>query len=103
MIEEASVVPHVNQIEFHPFQQDVQLVKYCRDHQICPQGWSPLAKGKIFGNKEIQSIAIKKGVTEAQVAIRWSLQRGIITIPKSTKLKRVEENLDVFKFQLSAE
>ena len=67
------------------------------------EGWSPLAKGGIFGNKTIQALAAKKGVTEAQVAIRWSLEKGVITIPKSTKLQRVEENLDVFSFKLDPE
>ena len=78
-------------------------MEYCRDQKICVQGWSPLAKGKVFENGEIKSLAARKGVTEAQIAIRWSLQRGIVTIPKSTKLKRVEENFDVFKFQLEPE
>ena len=78
-------------------------MEYCRDQKICVQGWSPLAKGNIFGNQEIKSLAERKGVTEAQIAIRWSLQRGIVTIPKSTKLKRVEENFDVFNFQLDPE
>ena len=78
-------------------------MEYCRDQKICVQGWSPLAKGSIFGNKELTTLAERKGVTEAQIAIRWSLQRGIVTIPKSTKVKRVEENFDVFKFQLDSE
>ena len=78
-------------------------MEYCRDQKICVQGWSPLAKGKIFGNKAIRTLAERKWVTEAQIAIRWSLQRGIVTIPKSTKLKRVEENFDVFNFQLDPE
>ena len=76
---------------------------YCRDRNICVEGWSPLAKGEIFGNKTIKSLAVKKGVTEAQIAIRWSLQKGIVTIPKSTKMRRIDENFDVFKFQLDEE
>ena len=78
-------------------------MEYCRDQNICVQGWSPLAKGKIFENEEIKTLAAKKGVTEAQIAVKWSLQRGVITIPKSTKLHRVQENFDVFHFQLDAE
>ena len=78
-------------------------MEYCLNQEICVQGWSPLAKGNIFGNKDIKTLAERKGVTQAQIAIRWSLQRGMVTIPKSTKLKRVEENFDVFKFQLDPE
>ena len=61
-----------------------------------------LAKGAIIGNKTIKTIAETKGVTEAQVAIRWSLQSDIITIPKSTKISRLEQNCDVFDFELSS-
>ena len=103
LLEEASVIPHVNQVEFHPFQQNRSLVKYCHGHNICVEGWSPLAKGAVIGNKTIKTIAEAKGVTEAQVAIRWSLQSGIITIPKSTKINRLDQNCDVFGFELSSD
>ena len=102
LFKEASVIPHVNQIEFHPFQQNRSLLKYCKEQNICVEGWSPLAKGAIIGNKTIKTIAETKGVTEAQVAIRWSLQSDIITIPKSTKISRLEQNCDVFDFELSS-
>ena len=67
------------------------------------EGWSPLAKGTVLENATIQQIAKRHGVTPAQVGIRWSLQHGIVTIPKSTKIPRLEQNFDVFKFELSAE
>jgi len=103
LLEEASVVPHVNQIEFHPYQQDLKLIDFCRERDICVGGYSPLAKGKVLEDTMVEQVARESGVTMAQVVIRWSLQRGIITIPKSTKVNRVQENYNVFKFELNSE
>jgi len=103
LLEEASVVPHVNQIEFHPYQQDLKLIDFCRERDICVGGYSPLAKGKVLEDTMVEQVARESGVTMAQVVIRWSLQRGIITIPKSTKVNRVQENYKVFKFELNSE
>ena len=103
LLEEASVVPHVNQIEFHPYQQDMNLINFCRERNICVGGYSPLAKGRVLGDNVVEQVAKEKGVTAAQVVIRWSLQRGVITIPKSTKVERVDENFDVLKFDLNSD
>ena len=102
LLDEASVVPHLNQIEFHPYQQDMGLINFCKENEICVGGYSPLAKGRVVNDPVVGNIAKEFGVTAAQVAIRWSIQRGIITIPKSTKVERVVENFKVFDFDLKA-
>lgn len=101
--EDCSVVPHVNQVEYHPFQQPNRLIEYCRQEGIVVEGYSPLAKGQILSDPTILKIAEKYGRTPAQIGIRWSIQNGAVTIPKSTKKERVVENCQVFGFQLEEE
>eukprot|EP00090_Calanus_glacialis_P025013 TRINITY_DN3885_c0_g1_i1.p1 TRINITY_DN3885_c0_g1~~TRINITY_DN3885_c0_g1_i1.p1 ORF type:complete len:286 (-),score=89.24 TRINITY_DN3885_c0_g1_i1:442-1224(-) len=103
LLEDASIAPHVNQIEFHPYQQDLELINFCKERNICVGGYSPLAKGRVVDDPVVKQVAKEKGVTAAQVVIRWSLQREIITIPKSTKVDRVTENFNVLEFALNLE
>ncbi|KAM4605626.1 putative oxidoreductase ZK1290.5 isoform 2-T2 [Polymixia lowei] len=98
--EDCSVVPHVNQVEYHPFQQPSQLKEYCRKEGIVFEGYCPLAKGQALSNPTIIQLAQKYGRTPAQICIRWSIQNGVVTIPKSTKKERLQENCQVFGFQL---
>ncbi|KAF7222623.1 glyoxal reductase [Nothobranchius furzeri] len=98
--EDCSVVPHVNQVEYHPFQQPNDLIEYCRKEGIVFEGYSPLAKGQVFKNPIVQQIAEKHKRTQAQICIRWSIQNGVVTIPKSVKKNRIWENCQVFGFQL---
>ncbi|XP_023132346.2 glyoxal reductase [Amphiprion ocellaris] len=98
--EDCSVVPHVNQVEYHPFQQPKQLIDYCHQEGIVFEGFSPLAKGQVISNPIVCQIAEKHQRTPAQICIRWSIQNGVVTIPKSTKKTRVQENCEVFGFQL---
>ncbi|XP_076829801.1 putative oxidoreductase ZK1290.5 isoform X2 [Brachyhypopomus gauderio] len=98
--EDCSVVPHVNQVEFHPFQQPWELVHYCQKEGIAFQGYCPLAKGQALLHPLILQLAEKYGRSAAQICIRWSVQNGVITIPKSTKPQRIFENCKVFEFQL---
>ncbi|XP_041660005.1 uncharacterized oxidoreductase ZK1290.5-like [Cheilinus undulatus] len=98
--EDCSVVPHVNQVEYHPFQQPNKLIDYCRQKGIVFEGFSPLAKGQALRDPTVLQIAEKYKRTPAQICIRWSIQNGVVTIPKSTKKKRIKENCDVFDFQL---
>uniref|UniRef100_T1J1M3 NADP-dependent oxidoreductase domain-containing protein n=1 Tax=Strigamia maritima TaxID=126957 RepID=T1J1M3_STRMM len=99
--ETASVLPHINQIEFHPYQNPVQVRKYCESSNIQLEGFCPLAKGRILNESPIVNIAKKMKKTPAQILIRWSLQNGVVTIPKSTKKHRIFENCQVFDFNLS--
>lgn len=101
--EDCSIVPHVNQVEYHPFQQPYQLIEYCHKEGIVVEGYSPLAKGQVLSNPTVLQIAEKYKRTPAQICIRWSIQNGAITIPKSTKKERILENCQVFEFQLEDE
>jgi diketogulonate reductase-like aldo/keto reductase len=97
-------VPVVNQIEFHPYLQSPALVGYCRSHQILVEAWSPLMQaGTLLEDPVIEKIARAHGKTPAQVVLRWDLQCGVATIPKSARQARIMENGDIFGFSLSAD
>lgn len=100
LMEDCSVTPHINQVEFHPFQQPWELVEFCRSKGIAFEGYCPLAKGQALTHPFIMQLAEKYNRTASQICIRWSIQNGVITIPKSTKVERVFENTQVFGFQL---
>jgi len=101
MLEHCSVVPSVNQVEFHPYQNPYALRRFCEENGIVLEGHCPLAKGSILDEAPIRRIAERLGRTAAQVLIRWSIQNNVITIPKSTNLSRVMENCQVFDFALN--
>lgn len=102
LMDHADVVPAVNQIEFNPRIMQPSIVKICRQEGIHLEAWSPLGNGKLLTNDTIVQIANKHGKTPAQVELRWGLQHGMIEIPKTSHEKRMQENADVFDFQLSA-
>eukprot|EP00029_Vermamoeba_vermiformis_P011336 TRINITY_DN6206_c0_g1_i1.p1 TRINITY_DN6206_c0_g1~~TRINITY_DN6206_c0_g1_i1.p1 ORF type:complete len:304 (+),score=37.67 TRINITY_DN6206_c0_g1_i1:56-967(+) len=95
--------PSVNQVEFHPMLYQKDLLEFCRKHEIVLEGYSPFAKGKLIKNEEILGIAKKYNKTAAQVLIRWSLQHNVVCIPKSGVEDRVQENINVFDFEISEE
>jgi 2,5-diketo-D-gluconate reductase A len=99
------VVPAVNQIETHPFHQQVDAQKFLQENGIQMESWGPFAEGKndIFHNALLKSIADKHGKSIAQVVLRWLTQRGIVAIPKSVRKERMAENFNVFDFELSAD
>jgi diketogulonate reductase-like aldo/keto reductase len=100
-----SVVPAVNQVETHVFDQQIQAQKYMEEYGTHIMSWGPLAEGRnnFFQNETLAAIGAKHGKTVAQVALRWLIQRGVIIIPKSTHIERMRENLDIFDFELSAD
>ncbi|WP_413513121.1 aldo/keto reductase [Myroides odoratus] len=102
LFETAKVIPAVNQIEFHPGYWQKELTAYCKAKGIRVQGWSPLARGTIFEQEQLKSIAEKHQKTVAQVCLRWCLQQDVIPIPKSTTAKRIIANRAIFDFELSA-
>jgi 2,5-diketo-D-gluconate reductase A len=102
IIAETGVTPAVNQIELHPFLQQAGLRREHADLGIATEGWSPLAQGKVVADPTIKEIAAAHGVSSGQVAIRWQLQLGCIVFPKSVTPARMEENFDVFGFELTA-
>lgn len=98
------VVPAVNQIEFHPYLQSKPLAAYCRDKGIRLEAWSPLMQaGQLLKDPTLTTIAKKHGKTVAQVVLRWDLQSGVMTIPKSVHADRIAENAAVFDFELGAD
>lgn len=101
LLEYAKTVPAVNQVEFHPWLQQRELRAFCREQGIVVEAWSPLAKGRIFDQPLLQEIAAAHGKHPAQILIRWDLQLGVVTIPKSVHRERLAANGDVFDFTLS--
>lgn len=96
-------LPAVNQVEFHPKLMQPELHTFLREHGIVSQAWSPLMQGKFGDEPVILRIAEEVGRHPPQVLVRWDLQHGVVTIPKSTKRPHIESNADVFDFELSAE
>ncbi|MGI5403896.1 aldo/keto reductase [Streptomyces sp. CA-135486] len=104
LIEETSIVPAVNQIELHPQLQQEELRAFHAQHGIKTEAWSPLGQGRgLLEVPTVVAIARKHERTPAQVVLRWHLQIGNVVIPKSVTPSRIEENIDVFGFELDAE
>ena len=95
------VVPANNQIEFHPYCQQADVVDYCRERGIAVTAWSPLMQGHFTDEPALAEIGARHGKTPAQVLLRWDVQRGVATIPKSTHRGRIAQNIDVFDFALT--
>lgn len=99
----STVLPVINQIELHPVFQQKELQVYDRENNIITQPWSPLGNGnaQLLSNPDLRAIAEKYGKTVAQVILRWHLQEGFVVIPKSVTPSRIEENFNVFDFELT--
>jgi diketogulonate reductase-like aldo/keto reductase len=97
------VVPAVNQVEFHPFLLQRELLEFGRAKGIRHEAWSPLTRGQMLSDPRISELARRHGHSNAQVLLRWDLQHEVVTIPKSVHRERIEENSRLFDFQLSQE
>ena len=99
------LIPMVNQVEFHPFNQQESARKVMEKYGIQIEGWAPFAEGQhdLFHNETLQAIADKHGKSIAQVVLRWHMQLGIVAIPKSVHAERIEENFNIFDFELDAD
>jgi 2,5-diketo-D-gluconate reductase A len=97
------IVPAVNQIETHPFHQQIETQKFLKENGVQIESWGPFAEGKkdLFKNELLSSIGKKYNKSIAQVVLRWLTQRGVVAIPKSVRKERMEENFNIFDFQLS--
>jgi methylglyoxal/glyoxal reductase len=95
-----NVVPAVNQVEFHPRMTQPRLLHFCQERNIQVEAWSPIMQGQVLNIPEIQEIAMKHGKSPAQIVLRWDLQKGVITIPRSAKKKEIIENAGIFDFEL---
>lgn len=103
--ETVEIRPAVNQVELHPFFQQESALALMREYGVHPEAWGPFAEGKygIFTHPVLTEIGRKYGKSTAQVALRWNVQRGVTVIPKSVHKERMEQNLDIWDFQLSGE
>ena len=101
LLSNSQVVPAVNQVEFHPFLVQPDLLKFCQEYQIQVEAWSPLMQGQIVNVASIQKIGEKYNKTPAQIVLRWNLLHKVVTIPKSVNPNRIVENSQIFDFELS--
>ncbi|MFV0322737.1 MAG: aldo/keto reductase [Alphaproteobacteria bacterium] len=100
-----NIAPAVNQVETHPFHQQIEAQKVMEEYGVQIQSWGPFAEGRnhLFSNKILQNIGQKYQKSIAQVVLRWLMQRDVVAIPKSVNKNRIEENFNIFDFALSAE
>ncbi len=98
-----NIKPMVNQMEFHPYLVQQDLIDYCRAQEIQYEAWSPLMQGKIVGVPELQKLAAKYKKDVAQLVLRWDLQKGVVTIPKSVRKERIISNAKIFDFEISSD
>ncbi|MVT09532.1 aldo/keto reductase [Chitinophaga sp. ysch24] len=105
LLKQHSVIPAVNQVETHPFSQKTEMQKALKFQGIQLESWAPFAQGKnnIFNNELLKALSSKYNKSIAQVALRWLIQKEVVVIPKSANLKRINENFNVFDFELSSE
>ena len=103
LLEDAEIVPMVNQIELHPLLSQVEIREYCAAKNIQVTAWSPLGRGRLLDNPDLAVIAKKYNKSVAQVILRWDIQNDVIVIPRSTKEERIIENATIFDFELSTE
>lgn len=101
LLKDAETVPMVNQMEFHPYLVQQSLIDYCDAKKIQYESWSPFLQGELFDLEITKGIEKKYDKTAAQVILRWNLQKGVIAIPKSVHKNRIQQNADIFDFELS--
>lgn len=105
LCETVEIKPAVNQVELHPFFQQENALALMKDYGVLPEAWGPFAEGNhgIFTHPVLTAIGQKYGKSAAQVALRWNVQRGVVVIPKSVHKERMEQNIDIWDFQLTNE
>ena len=97
----ADIVPTVDQMEFHPYVVQQDLLDFCSENKIQYEAWSPFMQGKLFRLDICNDLARKYTKSPAQIILRWNLQKGVVTIPKSVKKERISMNADIFDFELT--
>lgn len=99
----SQIKPMINQVEYHPRLSQKELQTFCHENDIQLEAWSPLMQGQLLENEILQEIGNRHNKSVVQVILRWDLQNGVVTIPKSTKEHRIVENSNVFDFELTKE
>ena len=99
----ADIMPMVNQVECHPFLVQQHLIDFCHAHNIIYEAWSPIMRGKVNDIPLLTNLSEKYHKSQVQIVLRWDLQKGIVTIPKSVHQERIYHNSDIFDFELSTE
>jgi diketogulonate reductase-like aldo/keto reductase len=103
LLGQSGVTPVVNQVEFHPFLYQAELLRFCREHRIQLEAYAPLSRGQRLSDATLGSVAAAHHRSPAQIMIRWGLQHEVVEIPKSVRPERIAENGQVFDFELSSE
>lgn len=103
LMEHARIRPMVNQYEFHPRLLQPELLHFCHDHRIQPEAWRPIMEGQVNDIPLMQELGQKYGKSPVQVVLRWDIQKGVVTIPKSVNPGRIIHNADIFDFEISDE
>ncbi|NLU39820.1 MAG: aldo/keto reductase [Bacteroidales bacterium] len=103
LLDKAEIIPAINQIEFHPHLIQSELLKTCKHLGIKVQAWSPIMQGRVFDIPLLKEVGKKYDKNAAQVVLRWDLQRGVLTIPKSASRAHIKTNAEIFDFQLTEE
>lgn len=103
LIENSRIKPMVNQFEFHPELVQPELLQFCKENQIQPEAWRPIMKGRVNELPLLQELSEKYQKSPVQIVLRWDIQKGVVTIPKSVTPERIIHNADIFDFEISAE
>ena len=103
LLAQVSIKPVINQVEFHPYLTQSELRRYLEVQNIHVESWSPLMNAQILEDATVKSVASEINKTPAQVIIRWNIEHGVVVIPKSVTPSRIEENFNVFDFELTKE
>jgi len=103
LMENSRIKPMVNQFEFHPELIQPELLQFCQDNQIQPEAWRPIMKGRVNELPLLQELSEKYQKSPVQIVLRWDIQKGVVTIPKSVTPERIVHNADIFDFEISAE
>nr|WP_245645131.1 aldo/keto reductase [Peribacillus loiseleuriae] len=103
LLKETEIIPVINQIEFHPRLVQQEVRDYCAKNDIHVEAWSPLMNGELLKDETLQSIASSHSKSVAQIVLKWDIQHQVVTIPKSMTESRIEENINIFDFELTSE
>jgi len=103
LMNQTTIKPMVNQFEFHPELVQPELLQFCKENQIQPEAWRPIMKGRVNELPLLQELSGKYQKSPVQIVLRWDIQKGVVTIPKSITPERIIHNADIFDFELSAD